>query len=168
MKTFHNIASETETILINRMAEDVRRETDLADEGRVIADLKNKDWSAAMIDDYLDAVIERARILKQSEPLRDASTGIASFLKMTAAVLPAAAAWYGLWCILPDPAQAMTLDDAKGVMMRGLYVLCAMLVFAVALWLSALVLFRKDAEDAEYDTYDTGDIERRRRNAGGE
>lgn len=168
MKTFHNITSETETILINRMAEDVRRETDLADEGRVIADLKNKDWSAAMIDDYLDAVIERARVMRQNEIIRDDATGFTQYLKMGLAVAPWAFVIYFGFIITADAASAMTLDDAKGVIMRGLYVLCAMLVFAVALWLSALVLFRKDAEDAEYDTYDTSDIERRRRNAGGE
>jgi len=168
MTTIHNISAETTRALIDAMAMDIRPDTDLAQEWHVIRDLKNKDWSALMIDDYLDAVIERARVLRQSEILRDNASGIGSYVKMTAAVLPAAAAWYGLWVILPEPAFAMTLDDAKGVLTRGLYVLCAFIVLAVAVWLSALVIFRKDAEDAEYDTYDTSDIQSRRRNAGGE
>lgn len=141
---------------------------DLGDERAVIVALSNARWQSADYWPILDDVIAAARLQRRDEIFRDSRTGIAEVIRTTAAVIPAALAFYGVWCALPEPAMAMTLDDAKGVMVRGLYALCAFLVIAVAVWLSALVLFRKDAEDAEYETYDTSDLERRRRNAGGE
>ena len=168
MNTIQNLSYETQRYLINAMAQDIHPLTDLAQEHHVARDLANAKWSASIVNDHLTDVIERARALRQSEPLRDDSTGIAEWLRTTAAVSLAAAGWFAVWCALPEPAMAMTMDDAKGVMLRGLYALCAFLVIAIAVWLSALVLFRKDAEDAEYETYDTSDLERRRRNAGGE
>lgn len=160
MTTIHNIASETVAIMVDAMANNVRETTDLANEHHVAADLTNEGWSAAMIEQFLDRVIERARVIRSEA---------ADYAKMMLAVLPGVAAWYGVWCALPEPAHAATFGgtDWPSVGLRMLaFLACAAVIFLVV-WVFVCAVFPKEL-DVEFDDYDTSDLERRRRNAGGE
>jgi len=170
VSTIQNISAETTRALIDAMAMDIRPETDLAKEHHVIRDLVGS-WAASTIHDHLDAVIERARALRQSEPLRDDSTGIAEWLRTTAAVSLAAAAWFGVWCALPEHAMAMTMEDAQNIILRSLYVVFGWVALALMLvGVAALIqLMRKPQPDDTWKLPSAPlDLEQKRRNAGGE
>lgn len=161
MTTIHNIASETEALLIDQMARDVRDDTDLGEEWRVIADLKNADWAASTIYDYLDRVIERARVLRVRDRIATGVVGGFAFIVGLATVC--------VGSLMPTEAHAATWggQDWGSVGLRFLaFLACAAVIFLVV-WTYVRAVFPKELEP-EQDDYDTSDLERRRRNAGGE
>lgn len=154
-------------ININTIASMIPLTTDLGDERAVLNVFRNIALTdgTTFKDIYanLDFIIETARVQRRYEVARDAATGSAMFAGLLA-LFSVASTW-------PTDAMAATLggNDWQSAGLRFVFV-AALFLIACGL-VSAAIWFMFPAKldvFPDEDTYDTSDLERRRRNAGGE
>lgn len=152
----------TEREIVNVMAGDLPHTIDLADDLAIARELSGRGFMLQEIYARLPRIKERAKQLRRSEILRDSMVGAFTF-----------AALIALTCVgtlIPTEAMAATLGgrDWPSVALRFVFMLG---LFAITCGLVAAVfwfMFPAKIDMYPEDTDDTSDIERRRRNAGGE